>query len=77
MYKKIRKIYEIYYKKRRSFAEEINEVFNELSDTYRVSDIDIKKKGDSMKKYLLLWMAHSYRINILRNHPGAFSYCII
>lgn len=38
MYKKIRKIYEIYYKKRRSFAEEINEVFNELSDTYRVSD---------------------------------------
>ena len=38
MYKKIRKIYEIYYKKRRSFAEEINEVFNELSDTCIMSD---------------------------------------
>lgn len=64
MYKKIRKIYEIYYKKRRSFAEEINEVFNELSDTYRVSDIN----GH---------LEHSRRINILRDHPGAFSYCII
>ena len=48
----------------RSFAEEINEVFNELSDTYRVSDIN----GH---------LEHSRRINILRNHPGVFSYCII